>query len=194
MLLYYTNFTRMRIKSYRLLFHFFSFLSDKTNGMPLFVKYKVLLGTLILALASSSASKAQNKVTTVVEKPPTQEERITCYKPSLPKDVEIKGNVIDKTGKPISGVTVRVKGTTIETVTDIDGNFRIKAKAKDVLVLSSTIVETREIRVSKMKEPIVMEWTPIDFGSLQISCYISMPIDEPIKNDSIEDDEEKNIE
>ena len=35
----------------------------------------------------------------------------------------IKGNVVDKNGEPIIGANIRVKGTTVGTITDIDGNF-----------------------------------------------------------------------
>lgn len=38
---------------------------------------------------------------------------------------KITGNVKDNTGEPIIGATVRVKGTDIATVTDIDGNFSL---------------------------------------------------------------------
>lgn len=36
---------------------------------------------------------------------------------------KITGNVVDETGEPMIGVTVRLKGTQTATVTDIDGNF-----------------------------------------------------------------------
>lgn len=62
----------MKIKSYRILFHFFSFLSDKTNGTPFFVKYKLLLGTIIIGLTTSSCNKSKNTV--------------TCYEISLPEN------------------------------------------------------------------------------------------------------------
>lgn len=74
----------MKIKSYRILFSFFSFLSDKTNGAPLFVKYKLLLGTLLIGLTGISCNR--------------QKEVVTCYdmnfvpdtssvvKPSIPDE------------------------------------------------------------------------------------------------------------
>lgn len=50
----------------------------------------------------------------------------------------IKGVVLmEETGEPIIGATIMVKGTTIGTVTDIDGNFslaRIPADAKNIIV------------------------------------------------------------
>lgn len=65
----------MKIKSYHILFRFFSYLSDKTNGAPLFVKYKLLLGTLIIGLTGISCNKP--KSTTV-----------TCYEVAAPPDID----------------------------------------------------------------------------------------------------------
>lgn len=50
---------------------------------------------------------------------------------------QVKGVVCDKnTGEPLVGVSVVVKGQSIGTMTDIDGNFNIKATAKDALVFT----------------------------------------------------------
>ncbi|MBJ2175037.1 TonB-dependent receptor [Aureibaculum sp. A20] len=47
----------------------------------------------------------------------------------------VSGTVSDETG-PLPGVNILIKGTTIGTDTDFDGNYSIKAKAGDVLVFS----------------------------------------------------------
>ncbi|MEI9944678.1 MAG: SusC/RagA family TonB-linked outer membrane protein [Chitinophagaceae bacterium] len=59
----------------------------------------------------------------------------------------IKGIISDKTGKPLAGVTVAVKGSAVATATDDNGAFTIEAKSSDVLVLSSVDFETAEVRV-----------------------------------------------
>ena len=38
----------------------------------------------------------------------------------------IKGKVVDASGIPLIGVNVKVKGTSVGTISDIDGNFNIK--------------------------------------------------------------------
>jgi hypothetical protein len=64
---------KLKIKAYNLLFRFFSFLSDKTNGAPFFVKYKLLSGTLIIGLIGISCVNKNRQV--------------TCYEPaSMPED------------------------------------------------------------------------------------------------------------
>lgn len=52
----------MKIKSYRFLFRIVSYLADKTNGAGLFVKYKLLLGTLIIGVAGAACGKKKPQV------------------------------------------------------------------------------------------------------------------------------------
>lgn len=53
----------MKIKSYRILFNILSYLSDKTNGASIFVKYKLMLGTLLIGLTAVSCKKPKPQVT-----------------------------------------------------------------------------------------------------------------------------------
>ena len=49
----------------------------------------------------------------------------------------IKGNVTDKNGEAIIGANIMVKGTTIGTITDIDGNFVLNVEGnKDIIEVS----------------------------------------------------------
>ncbi|MGL4853234.1 MAG: SusC/RagA family TonB-linked outer membrane protein [Phocaeicola sp.] len=48
----------------------------------------------------------------------------------------VSGTIIDETGEPLIGVSILVKGTTVGTITDIDGNFSLDAKSGDVLQVS----------------------------------------------------------
>ena len=49
---------------------------------------------------------------------------------------EITGTVVDETGEGVIGATVKEKGTSNGTVTDLDGNFKIKVEKGAVLVIS----------------------------------------------------------
>jgi len=49
---------------------------------------------------------------------------------------EASGTIVDNTGEPIIGATVMEKGTSNGTVTDIDGNFRLKTASGSTLVIS----------------------------------------------------------
>ena len=50
--------------------------------------------------------------------------------------IPVKGIVKDVNGEPLIGVNVKVKGSNVGTITDIDGNFTIRTKKGDVLEFS----------------------------------------------------------
>lgn len=49
------------------------------------------------------------------------------------QQVVVKGNVVDETGEPVIGASVKVVGGTLGTVTDIDGNFILNADKKSTI-------------------------------------------------------------
>ncbi len=60
----------------------------------------------------------------------------------------ISGRVTDSTGESIPGVSVQFKGTTVGTVTDMDGNFKMKKPEKShILVFSFVGMESQEMDV-----------------------------------------------
>jgi TonB-linked SusC/RagA family outer membrane protein len=63
------------------------------------------------------------------------------------QDVTIKGNVSDKTGAPLPGVSVIQKGTQIGTQTDFNGNYSITIKANATLVFSYVGFAPKEVAV-----------------------------------------------
>ena len=58
---------------------------------------------------------------------------------------EITGTVVDETGEGVIGATVMEKGTNNGTVTDFDGNFKIKVQEGTMLVLSYIGYQTQEV-------------------------------------------------
>lgn len=87
---------------------------------------------------------------------------------------QIKGNVVDETGEPLIGVTVKVKGTVNATITDMDGNFTLKCPANATLEISyvgyvtATVKANAAQRVqlkpdSQMMEEVVV----IGFGTVK---------------------------
>ena len=47
---------------------------------------------------------------------------------------QVTGHVADAIGEPIIGANVTVKGTTVGTITDIDGNFTLEVVPPTVLL------------------------------------------------------------
>lgn len=62
----------------------------------------------------------------------------------------IKGQILDETGESMIGVSVLVKGTTIGTVTDFDGNYTLEVpsgKEYNILEISYIGYKTKEITI-----------------------------------------------
>ena len=45
--------------------------------------------------------------------------------PTLAQNITYKGVVVDESGEPIIGASVKVAGTTTGTITDLDGKFQV---------------------------------------------------------------------
>ncbi|MBP3789821.1 MAG: TonB-dependent receptor [Prevotella sp.] len=58
---------------------------------------------------------------------------------------EITGIVVDAMGDPVIGATVKENGTSNGTVTDFDGNFKLKVKAGNLLIVSYIGYETQKL-------------------------------------------------
>ena len=61
--------------------------------------------------------------------------------------IKVSGQVVDQTGEPLIGATVRVKGAQTGAVTDFDGNFSIDAPSNATLIISYVGYKDREIAV-----------------------------------------------
>lgn len=101
-------------------------LFDGTN-----VAYKIVNKQIVLGLKDHSAAEiaavAQTKV--------------------------IKGNVVDKNGEPVIGANIRVKGSSIGTITDIDGNFTLNVEENSGFIEVSYIgYKTQDIALKGKKE------------------------------------------
>jgi len=64
------------------------------------------------------------------------------------QDMSIKGHVVDKTGGPLPGVTIVIKGTSKGTITDANGNYEMDdVPANATLVFSFVGMKPQEISV-----------------------------------------------
>lgn len=64
-----------------------------------------------------------------------------------PETIKVKGQVVDQSGEPLIGATIKVKDSNDGVVTDIDGNFQINAPANATLIVSYVGYKDREIAV-----------------------------------------------
>ncbi|MBN2519045.1 MAG: TonB-dependent receptor [Bacteroidales bacterium] len=68
---------------------------------------------------------------------------------SQQNEIEVKGVVTDtKTGEPLPGVSILVKGTTSGTITDLDGNYKVNTSADATLVFTFMGYIKKEIAVN----------------------------------------------
>ncbi len=67
----------------------------------------------------------------------------------------VKGQVLDQTGEPVIGATVRVKGSQTGTVTDLDGKFSLSAHAGATLEI--TFIGFKPVTVKAGTAPITVK-------------------------------------
>jgi TonB-linked SusC/RagA family outer membrane protein len=85
---------------------------------------------------------------------------LSCYSYSFGQSSNsntkiISGQITDEAGSTLPGVNVIVKGTSNGVVSDIDGNFTIKALPKDVLQFSFIGFITQEILVGNQSQLLI---------------------------------------
>lgn len=69
----------------------------------------------------------------------------------------VTGRVVDANGEPLIGVRVMVKGTSEGAITDIDGNYSLKAKRGDVLTFNYVGFKTVEVPVTSTVHNVTMQ-------------------------------------
>ena len=84
------------------------------------------------------------------------------YAPEIPRHVRVlQGTVKDCGGRPLPGVTVRIKGTTLGVATDQNGGYRLELPAdKEIRILFSFVgmqEQERVVRDQKVLDVILKE-------------------------------------
>ena len=83
---------------------------------------------------------------------------------------DITGTVVDETGEGVIGATVKEKGTANGTVTDFDGNFKLKVAAGKTLVISYVGYENIEVAAaSGMK--VTMKENASELAEVVVTGY-----------------------
>lgn len=61
----------------------------------------------------------------------------------------VTGKVINAAGEPVPGVTITIKGTSVGTITDVDGNFQLHdVSSDDILFFSFVGMRSQEVAVA----------------------------------------------
>jgi TonB-dependent starch-binding outer membrane protein SusC len=87
--------------------------------------------------------------------------------------IDVTGKVVDENGKPVAGVTVTVKGTRKQTITNENGEFKISQVEKNaVLTFSSVNMEAFAINVSGQTEILAkLKTKTSELDEVQIIAY-----------------------
>ena len=64
------------------------------------------------------------------------------------QEISVKGVVKDASGEPIIGANVMVEGTTIGTITDLDGNFNLTAPQGSTISISFVGYVTVDVKAA----------------------------------------------
>ncbi len=75
----------------------------------------------------------------------------------LQQTQNIKGKITDRTGAPLPGVNVVVKGTTIGVMSGVDGTFAVPANQGSSLVISFIGYITKEVTVAGSEVNVLLE-------------------------------------
>ena len=83
---------------------------------------------------------------------------------------DITGTVVDETGEGVIGATVKEKGTSNGTVTDFDGNFKLKVAAGKTLVISYVGYESIEVSASNGMK-VTMKENASELSEIVVTGY-----------------------
>ncbi len=69
----------------------------------------------------------------------------------------IRGTILDEVKEPVIGANVQVKGTTIGTITDLNGAFTLEAPQSGFLVISYIGYKTQEVALGQSSYSITLQ-------------------------------------
>jgi ferric enterobactin receptor len=83
----------------------------------------------------------------------------------------ISGKVVDKSNQPVTGASVKIKGTTVGTFTDESGQFSLKASPGDVLLCSFLGYSSTEIKVgTKSSFTIILSESSVQMNDVVVTA------------------------
>nr|WP_320022842.1 TonB-dependent receptor [uncultured Draconibacterium sp.] len=96
--------------------------------------------------------EVRDKVIIIVPTESTAKEKEIRDEP-IPQKKQIQGTVTDETGEPVPGVSVVVKGTTVGTITDINGNYLLEVdNDAEILQFSFVGMKQQEVAIGDKTE------------------------------------------
>jgi hypothetical protein len=88
----------------------------------------------------------------------------------------VSGNITDNNGLPLTGASVVIKGSTLETTTNFDGTFSLDVVSGSIISISYKGFKTIEVVIephSKINFVLSEKYNPLDLDSNQVSKSIT---------------------
>ena len=113
---------------------------------------------------------------------------------SLAQEKTVTGNVTDQDGLPLPGVNIVIKGTTVGTQTDFDGNYAIKASEGQILVFTYvgqknttfTVSTSNTINVQLLEDAEALEEVVVTaFGSGNRNAKATVYANQTVKSEDL---------
>ena len=101
-----------------------------------------------------------------------------CSLNAQAQNIQVKGNLVDGTGEPLIGATVKVKGNaSVGAVTDLDGNFSISVPSENsILVFTYVGMKTKEVKIGTKRElKLTLEKVPHPLSRTKASASCLLP-------------------
>lgn len=84
--------------------------------------------------------------------------------------IDVKGKIADEKGLPLPGALIRVKGTSVQTSADENGEFQLRnVEENAVLIISFLGYRTREINAAKDLNTIYLALAPNELKEVSVS-------------------------
>src|SRR5690606_4058986 len=106
------------------------------NTIPKGTVQKNIRDQTLVSILNEAGLRAVEKDGSVILSP---------LKPEVKQQDKLIGNVKDENGQNFSGVTISLKGTSIGTVTDVNGNFVLPVDGGEVIQVNYVGYKTQEI-------------------------------------------------
>ena len=127
-----------------------------------------LAAVAVAAFARPEVSNELNEISSVKVNDLTsivKTEEVKSVENSLDEKFTLNGWVMEyHSKKPLSGASILVRGTTIRTLADKDGKFKLQVKKGDVIVVSYVGLQTQQISVNSAN---LVVWMDEDVQSLE---------------------------
>jgi len=165
---------KIKLHSLHFLFHIFSFLADKSGGWKLFVKPKLIIGSLLISVSAYAQNAPQNNQIQQ-NTTPVFEERITCYDvveqmPFYPGgEAELSKFISENIKYPYSAIKHKIQGRVIvRFIVTKQGTI----DKIEVLRSLSPDCDKEAVRVISY----MPKWIPGKQNGVKVSAWFTLPI------------------